>query len=125
MLCLFCILVVINPFIINESYKAGEGYTTLWRAKEMLSYFGAVIGAIGTIFIWIIAITQSDRANKISDKLLKMEEIRLTPYLHLDTTSCEVICFKDHEVSILLGFRNETDSVINIKIGRASCRERV
>ena len=100
--------------IINESYKTGKYYVTLWGATEMLSYVGAVIGATGTIFIGIIAISQSERANKISDKLLKMEEVKLVPYLHLDTVSCKVDSFREHEVDITLGFRNETDSVINV-----------
>lgn len=34
------------PILINECYKAGGGYITMWGASDVLSYYGTVVGAI-------------------------------------------------------------------------------
>lgn len=34
------------PFIINECYKSNAGYTTMWEASDVLSYYGNILGAI-------------------------------------------------------------------------------
>lgn len=68
------ILSIVVPIIINESYKSNTGYVTLWEAKDVFSYFGSILGALGSIFIGIIALFQSEQANKISDRLLQIEE---------------------------------------------------
>lgn len=65
-------------------------------------------------FIGIIAFKQNDRANDISDRLLKLQEVNVTPFLHLDISGCRIQCFRESEIDILLGLRNETNSVINI-----------
>lgn len=40
------IVLVGGPFLINECYKKGIGYITLWGADDMLAYYGTVIAAI-------------------------------------------------------------------------------
>lgn len=40
------IVLVGGPFLINECYKKGTGYITLWGADDMLAYYGTVIAAI-------------------------------------------------------------------------------
>ena len=41
------VLVVSGPFVINELYKTGKGYITLWGAAEVLSYYGMILAALG------------------------------------------------------------------------------
>ncbi len=53
-------LVFVVPVIINESYKANNGYVTMWGAAEVLSYYGTVLGA----FITIFALTTTIRFTK-------------------------------------------------------------
>lgn len=102
------------PIIINESYKMNSGYLTLWGAKDLLSYFGSVISAIGTIFIGIIAFEQNNKANEINDRLLGLQEINSTPFLHIEQSSSKIQSFRDREIDILLGLRNNTNGIINI-----------
>ena len=45
------------PILINECYKAGGGYITMWEASDVLSYYGTVVGAV--IAVATIAITIS------------------------------------------------------------------
>ena len=40
--------VVIVPVLINEAYKRGPGYVTMWGAKEVLGYYGTILGACVT-----------------------------------------------------------------------------
>lgn len=42
------ILVFGIPIGINEAYKAGAGYVTMWGAAEVLSFYGSVLGAVVT-----------------------------------------------------------------------------
>lgn len=44
------------PVLINECYKHG-GYTTMWEAADVLSYYGAILGAsiaVGTLAVTIL-----------------------------------------------------------------------
>lgn len=44
------------PLAINESYKHGVVYVTKWDAADVLSYYGAIIGAVATIGALVITI---------------------------------------------------------------------
>lgn len=37
------------PILINESYKNGQGYITMWNAADVLSYYGNILGSAATI----------------------------------------------------------------------------
>lgn len=39
--------VIIGPIVINEAYKTGKGYITLWGAEDVLSYYGMILAALG------------------------------------------------------------------------------
>lgn len=108
------ILSIVVPVIINECYKPNTGYMTLWGAPDVLAYFGEILGALGSIFIGIIALTQSEQANRISDRLLQLEEKKNTPFLYIDTSSSKVDTFNNREIDISIYFKNSTDNVINI-----------
>lgn len=50
-------LIVVIPLIINESYKLGYGYITVWDGDSVIEYYGSFFGsviAIATIVITII-----------------------------------------------------------------------
>ncbi len=113
-LIIFAVSVLAVPIFINESYKTNSGYITLWKAKDLLSYFGAVISAIGTIFIGIIAFKQNNRANDISDRLLKLQEVNSTPFLYIDIEKSKIQNFGKRTIDILIGLRNGINNVIKI-----------
>lgn len=46
------------PVIINEAYKSGTGYITLWTAADMLSYYGTALTAFLTVGVILVAIWQ-------------------------------------------------------------------
>lgn len=63
------------PILINECYKAGDGYITMWDASDVLSYYGTVVGAV--IAVATIAITISFNRKQIQrENYLKTETDR-------------------------------------------------
>ncbi len=66
---LFLLLVLDIPFVINESYKFGKWYSTVWGGEDVLQYFGAVLSFIGTLFLGYIAILQNNRITNIEEKV--------------------------------------------------------
>ncbi len=63
------------PILINECYKAGGGYITMWDASDVLSYYGTVVGAV--IAVATIAITISFNRKQIQrENYLKTETDR-------------------------------------------------
>lgn len=70
------------PVIINECYKSDNGYTTVWSAGDVLSYYGTILGALvaGITVVVTILFTrkQIQRESYIKSetaKWTKIEEI--------------------------------------------------
>jgi hypothetical protein len=69
-----CILIIVMtiPFIINELYMLGNkndtGYTTLWDAKDVLSFYGSILGAFSTILVVIVTIRFTVNQQKLDRK---------------------------------------------------------
>lgn len=61
------------PIVINESYKSGKGYITVWTGADVLSFYGALIGAVGTIVLGIVAWKQNVRLLKIEERTFVAE----------------------------------------------------
>lgn len=55
------IVTIVIPLAINESYKHGVVYVTKWDAADVLSYYGAIIGAAATIGALVITIRFTQR----------------------------------------------------------------
>ena len=70
--CLALISFVI-PIVINESYKNGKGYITVWTGADVLSFYGALIGAVGTIVLGIVAWKQNVRLLNIEERTFVAE----------------------------------------------------
>ena len=84
LICVVAIVVLAAvPFIINEAYKVNSGYTTLWGAPDMLAFYGAVLGAIGTIALGALALWQNHVFEIENDKAQKIIE-------HISTRSNEI-----------------------------------
>lgn len=73
------------PILINESYMTNDGYVTLWGAKEVLSFYGAILSFLGTIFLGVIAIYQNQRALKINKRLMDLESHKNKPLMILNS----------------------------------------
>ena len=87
---LICVLLIVAPIICTHvlfKWKSGEYWIEAeWSSGDVLGYFGNVLSFIGTIGLGYVAISQTEKANKITEELLKIEKERLKPYLEILTT---------------------------------------
>lgn len=60
------------PWLINELYKKGPGYITVWDGADMLSFYGTMLGTGATILALVITITYT-RKQISRDSFLKSE----------------------------------------------------
>lgn len=67
LIILLLIIVFVIPIAINESYMRNSGYMTVWSGADVLSFYGSIIGTIGTLALGCIAWMQNSR-------LIKLEE---------------------------------------------------
>ncbi len=61
------VAVIMVPILINELYQADNGYFTVWTGADVLSFYGAALGAIGTIALGMVAWGQNKRLLKIEE----------------------------------------------------------
>lgn len=62
------VVVFIIPIIINELYRVNDGYITVWNGADVLSFYGAALGALGTIVLGVVAWRQNDRLLEIEER---------------------------------------------------------
>lgn len=53
---LFVILVFLVPVIINELYKVGDGYITIWGASEVLAFYAVILSGIISITTVVVTV---------------------------------------------------------------------
>ena len=58
---IFGILIFAVPVIINELYKENTGYITLWGAKEVLAYYGIILGCLSNAIVSIYVVRKTIR----------------------------------------------------------------
>lgn len=54
---------------INESYKFGKGYITIWEAADALSPCGLFLSFIGIVTLDLVAVLQNIKAQKLYAQL--------------------------------------------------------
>ena len=78
----FALLFVLDiPFVINESYKFGKWYHTLWGADDVLAFYGSFLSFLGTVVLGIIAIYQNKRANEVNESIMELTRRDKMAYL--------------------------------------------
>lgn len=66
-----------------------------WQSGDVLGYFGDVLSFIGTIILGYIAILQAEKANQLSNELLKIEKSRIKPCLDISTQLYKIYLDED------------------------------
>lgn len=62
------------PFAINELYKKGNGYITLWQASDVLAFYGSYLSFIGTAILGIVAVYQNKKAHKLNEQMQILQQ---------------------------------------------------
>lgn len=78
-------LIVGIPLIINKVYLRNAGYVTVWGAKEVLAYYGAVLSFIGTVVLGYFSVLVAKQAKDISNKLMNKEMAESSPFANMKT----------------------------------------
>ncbi len=96
---LICCIIIVVPILATHGlFKWHSGQRWLeaeWTAGEALSYFGDILTFIGTVVLGYIAIFQTQKANKINEKFLAIEEEKQKPYFDVLTTELYKIYLND------------------------------
>lgn len=80
-LIVICFLLILGPFLVRGwillpvlNLGGVEKLNPNINESDMLSYLGTALNCIGTSLLAYVTIRQSDRANEINDRLLKLQE---------------------------------------------------
>jgi hypothetical protein len=83
---LFLIICPFIPKIISELFIISNKYwilETSFTAKEVLAFWGSLLGFLGTISLVILALWQNNKLAKTNDRLLRLEKNRDKPYIKI------------------------------------------
>jgi len=83
---LFLIICPFIPKIVSELFKITNKYwllETSFTAKEVLSFWGSLLGFLGTISLVILALWQNNKLAKTNDRLLRLEKNRDKPFIKI------------------------------------------
>ena len=106
-------------FAFNGFIPAGEVGKASW-----LSFWGGYLAFFGTVFLGLVTVWQTNRANeqaseahKTNLKLLSIEEHSRSPYLEIMRDSCNIEIISDKKIKIKIHTRNISNfPVHNIKL---------
>lgn len=111
---------IVIPIIINELYLINSGYITVWQGADVLAFYGALLGAIGTVALGLVAWKQNER-------LLKLEEIKYTleiqPFIML--TAWKTPNYRFYEpsartVQIAIGNPNDANCALELSFSNTT-----
>lgn len=78
--CLFFIFVI--PIAINELYKEGAGYITLWGASDVLSFYAVILSGLITIGVLVATIFYNKR---VTEKQINLARAQVNvPFLVIE-----------------------------------------
>lgn len=96
------------PIAINEAYKLDKGYTTLWSATDVLSYYAVILSGIITVFVLFATIHHN---KEICNKQLHSSKV---PFFVINKISSEDsgTFIKNDNNSLKLSFTHDLNGII-------------
>lgn len=114
-ICVFILAIVIFAFplvIVQILYKVDCKITWLqsaWNSGDLLSYIAGFEAFIGTVSLGLVSVWQNQRAYNISDRMLKIEEQRVSPYVDINREKSTVKEINDKKLKIKLWLTNYSE----------------
>lgn len=111
---LIAILVLGVPCLIHCLFKLHSECGFLiaeWSAGDILSYYGTMLLGLITIYLAYVAVKQTQVANDINNRLLKIDEMERKAFLKLNLYESEIED-RDNIKFISVCFENLTDNLI-------------
>lgn len=79
-LIIFALIIVFGIiFLINEEYKTGIGYVTVWGGEDVLAFYGSFLSLMGTVILGYVSLYQNKKANDVNEQLAK-RQLKLIDY---------------------------------------------
>lgn len=114
---LICVVLIFAPIlIIHLLFKWNSGCYWIqadWDSGDILGYFGDVLSFIGTVALGLFAVSQTEKANKINEDLLKLEKKKLVPHIDLKDSQLYHIYLRDEIYQVLKKHKREDAMIIN------------
>lgn len=100
-------------FLINESYRTGTGYITLWEPADTLSFYGSYLSFIGTVILGLLAVYQNHKANILNQQMQKLQQAQFVSMVSVEKVMLsvrgkETPCFYNSEM------KNVSKNIINV-----------
>lgn len=76
------LLIFLPVIIIHFLFKIESGcywIEATWTSGDILGYFGDVLSFLGTVVLGYVAISQTEKANKLNEELLQIEKKKIQP----------------------------------------------
>lgn len=91
----FMFFVIVIPLVINGLYQLKGPIVTEWDCSDALLFYGAVLGATGTIILGIVSVYQNKKTHELNERveasnraLQKLNEANFVSLVSLD--NCEI-----------------------------------
>ncbi len=76
-ICITLFLFVVQPIVVHLMFKIPAATTfweKTWEAGDLLGYIAGFEAFLGTVFLGVVAVRQNDKANDLSEKLVRIQE---------------------------------------------------
>lgn len=114
-LFIIVILILLPIIVIHFLFKIRTGCYWIeadWESGDILGYFGDVLSFIGTVVLGYVAICQTEKANLLSNEMVKLEWERRKPFLDIIQNQRYEIKFGDEIINYLNEYDFENDMLI-------------
>lgn len=98
MVLILAVIILLPIIVIHFLFKITTDCYWIqadWQSGDVLGYFGDVLSFIGTILLGYVAIIQAEKANQLSNELLKIEKNRIKPCLDVSAQLYKIYLEED------------------------------
>lgn len=91
-------IILLPIIVLHLLFKIRTDYYWIqadWQSGDVLGYFGDVLSFVGTIILGYVAIIQAEKANQLSNELLKIEKNRIKPCLDINAQLYKIYLDED------------------------------
>lgn len=104
-------LTLVVAIAINEAYKAGNEYITLWQPADTLAFYGSYLSFIGTVVLGAVAVYQNKKAQDLNVQLHKLQQAQ---YISMVSATKVMIETRSSSTPDFLNAQTRDINVINL-----------
>lgn len=108
-------IILLPIIVLHLLFKIRTDYYWIqadWQSGDVLGYFGDVLSFVGTIILGYVAIIQAEKANQLSNELLKIEKNRIKPCLDVSAQLYKIYLAEDANNKLVEINNNNSDMIM-------------